>query len=70
MAFVDQAGTVVWPEAPVLPGVTIDPLLQQRGDHRTATVTLEPAKGMAAAFATNTSIGVRPLAAIDDTEFP
>ncbi|CAO0833115.1 Branched-chain amino acid aminotransferase/4-amino-4-deoxychorismate lyase OS=Streptomyces microflavus OX=1919 GN=Smic_06920 PE=4 SV=1 [Streptomyces microflavus] len=25
---------------------------------------------MAAAFATNTSIGVRPLAAIDDTEFP
>ncbi|CAM5466478.1 aminotransferase class IV family protein [Streptomyces microflavus] len=69
VAFVDQAGTVVWPEAPVLPGVTMT-LLQQRGDHRTATVTLEQAKGMAAAFATNTSIGVRPLAAIDDTEFP
>jgi branched-subunit amino acid aminotransferase/4-amino-4-deoxychorismate lyase len=25
---------------------------------------------MAAAFATNTSIGVRPLAAIDDTQLP
>ncbi|MFJ4973007.1 aminotransferase class IV family protein [Streptomyces sp. NPDC088755] len=69
VAFVDQEGTVVWPAAPVLPGVTMA-LLQQQADHRTATVTLAQAKGMAAAFATNTSIGVRPLAAIDDTEFP
>ncbi|MEU8665443.1 aminotransferase class IV family protein [Streptomyces anulatus] len=69
VAFVDQEGTVVWPDAPVLPGVTMA-LLQQQAEHRTATVTLDQAKGMAAAFATNTSIGVRPLAAIDDTEFP
>lgn len=69
VAFVDQVGTVVWPDASVLPGVT-KALLQQQGEHRTATVTLAQAKGMAAAFATNTSIGVRPLAAIDDTEFP
>ncbi len=69
VAFIDQEGTVVWPAAPVLPGVTMA-LLQQQADHRTATVTLDQAKGMAAAFATNTSIGVRPLAAIDDTEFP
>lgn len=69
VAFIDQEGTVVWPDAPVLPGVTMA-LLQQRTEHRTATVTLDQAKGMAAAFATNTSIGVRPLAAIDDTEFP
>jgi branched-subunit amino acid aminotransferase/4-amino-4-deoxychorismate lyase len=68
-AFIDQDGTVVWPDAPVLPGVTMA-LLQQHAEHRIATVTLEQAKGMAAAFATNTSIGVRPLAAIDDTEFP
>ncbi|MFD5443646.1 MULTISPECIES: aminotransferase class IV family protein [Streptomyces] len=68
VAFVDQEGTVVWPDAPVLPGVTMA-LLQQHADHRTATVTLAQAKGMAAAFATNTSIGVRPLAAIDDTDF-
>ncbi|MER5301338.1 aminotransferase class IV family protein [Streptomyces lasiicapitis] len=69
VAFVDQEGTVVWPEAPVLPGVTMA-LLQQHAEHRIATVTLEQAKGMAAAFATNTSIGVRPLSAIDDIEFP
>ncbi len=69
VAFVDQEDTVVWPQATVLPGVTMA-LLRQHGEHRVATVTLEQAKGMATAFATNTSIGVRPLAAIDDTEFP
>ncbi|MFJ6569810.1 aminotransferase class IV family protein [Streptomyces sp. NPDC091292] len=69
VGFVDDEGTLVWPQAPVLPGVTVA-LLQQHTEHRTATVTLEQAKDMAAAFATNTSIGVRPLAAIDDTEFP
>ncbi|MEV7499805.1 aminotransferase class IV family protein [Streptomyces sp. NPDC093018] len=69
VAFVDREGTVVWPDAPVLPGVTMA-LLRQQAEHRTATVTLDQAKSMAAAFATNTSIGVRALAAIDDTEFP
>jgi branched-subunit amino acid aminotransferase/4-amino-4-deoxychorismate lyase len=65
--FVDQDSNVVWPQAPVLPGVTMA-LLQQHAEYRVATVTLDQAKGMAAAFATNTSIGVRPLSAIDDTE--
>ncbi|MFV0132013.1 aminotransferase class IV family protein [Streptomyces sp. HMX87] len=69
VGFVDQEGTVVWPEAPVLPGVTMG-LLRQHVEHRVATVSLEQAKGMAAVFATNTSIGVRPLSAIDATEFP
>lgn len=69
VGFIDQNDTVVWPQAPVLPGVTMA-LLQQRAEHRIATVTLEQAKGMAAAFATNTSIGVRALAAIDDTQLP
>lgn len=69
IGFVDQNGTVVWPQAPVLPGVTMA-LLQQRAEHRITTVTLEQAKDMAAAFATNTSIGVRALAAIDDTQLP
>ncbi|MCX4549612.1 aminotransferase class IV family protein [Streptomyces sp. NBC_01387] len=67
--FIDRDGTVVWPQAPVLPGVTMA-LLQQLVKHRIATVTLEQAKGMAGAFATNTSIGVRPLSAIDDAELP
>ncbi|MFD7027437.1 aminotransferase class IV family protein [Streptomyces sp. NPDC059917] len=66
VGFVDADGGVVWPQAPVLPGVT-RALLQQRAAHRVAPVTLEEAKGMAAAFATNTSIGVRAIAAIDDT---
>lgn len=69
IGFVDQNGTVVWPQAPVLPGVTMA-LLRQHAEHKVATVTLEQATGMAAAFATNTSVGVRPLSAIDETEFP
>ncbi|MFI0219051.1 aminotransferase class IV family protein [Streptomyces lydicus] len=69
VGFVDQAGNVVWPKASVLPGVTMA-LLQQHAEHCVATITLDQAKGMAAAFATNTSIGVRPLSAIDHTEFP
>ncbi|MGW2917693.1 aminotransferase class IV family protein [Streptomyces angustmyceticus] len=69
VGFVDHDGTVVWPHAPVLPGVTMA-LLQQHAEHRTATVTLDQAKDMAAAFATNTAIGVRPLSAIDDIHLP
>ncbi|MET7286387.1 aminotransferase class IV family protein [Streptomyces sp. NPDC005573] len=67
VGFVDQDGSVVWPQAPVLPGVTVA-LLRQHADHRDATITLEQAEGMAAAFATNTSVGVRALAAINGTE--
>ncbi|MEV3991404.1 aminotransferase class IV family protein [Streptomyces sp. NPDC049837] len=75
VGFIDGDGTVVWPRAPVLPGVTMALLQQQSRQHagaahRTATVTLARAKGMAAAFATNTGIGVRALAAIDDTDLP
>lgn len=67
--FIDQESKVVWPQAPVLPGVTMA-LLQQSVEHRVATVTLDQAKRMAAAFATNALMGVCPLAAIDDTEYP
>ncbi|MGW0844193.1 aminotransferase class IV family protein [Streptomyces sp. NPDC002787] len=69
VGFVDHDGTVVWPQAPVLPGVTMA-LLQQHAEHRVTTVTLDQAKGMAAAFATNTSIGVRAIVAVDETELP
>lgn len=68
VGFVDHDGTIVWPEAPVLPGVTMA-LLQQHVEHRIAPVSLDQATGMAAAFATNTSIGVRPLSVLDETEF-
>lgn len=56
---------VVWPSGAVLPGVTMR-LLQQVHDHTiTAPVNVGDISGMQAAFATNTSIGVRPIAAID-----
>lgn len=66
VGFIDDHGTVIWPEGPVLPGVTTA-LLQQRTEHEIAPVTLTDAKSMRAAFATNTSIGVRAISAIDDT---
>ncbi|MER7089048.1 MULTISPECIES: aminotransferase class IV family protein [Streptomyces] len=67
VGFVDRDGIVMWPQADVLPGVTMA-LLRERAEHRVATVTLDRAKDMVAAFATNTAVGVRPLAAIDTTE--
>lgn len=66
VGFIDGDGTVVWPAAPVLPGVTMA-LLRERVGHQVAAVTVGQAKEMRAAFATNTSIGVRALSAIDDT---
>ncbi|MFF5020253.1 aminotransferase class IV family protein [Streptomyces sp. NPDC001165] len=72
VGFIGEDG-IVWPKADVLPGVTMA-LLQQIGQHHTAPVTLTDAQGMQAAFATNTSIGVRALSSIDDvpmaTEHP
>ncbi|MFD5553769.1 aminotransferase class IV family protein [Streptomyces sp. NPDC127068] len=70
VGFIDTDGTVVWPQAPVLPGVTMALLQEQRADWKTTPVTVNEAKGMAAAFATNTSIGVRAVAAIDDQPMP
>ncbi|MFI0263054.1 aminotransferase class IV family protein [Streptomyces sp. NPDC017056] len=69
VGFVNQDGTIVWPKATVLPGVTMV-LLQQLTEHQVATITLQQAKGMAAAFATNASIGVRALSTIDESELP
>ncbi|MGR8009244.1 aminotransferase class IV family protein [Streptomyces hypolithicus] len=71
LGFVDQEGTVIWPEAPVLPGTTM--LLLQSLDapkQITAPVRLTDIPNMTAAFATNTSIGVRAVSAIDDVQFP
>ncbi|QNP74959.1 aminotransferase class IV [Streptomyces roseirectus] len=66
VGFIDENGTIIWPEGPVLPGVTAA-LLQERTEHKVTPVTLDEAKAMPVAFATNTSIGVRALSAIDDT---
>jgi branched-subunit amino acid aminotransferase/4-amino-4-deoxychorismate lyase len=65
VGFVDTDGTVVWPKADVLPGVTMA-LLQHAQPHATRPVEVDGLTGMQAAFATNTSIGVRPIAAVGD----
>ncbi|MEV5352342.1 aminotransferase class IV [Streptomyces sp. NPDC052693] len=71
LGFVDQDGTVIWPEAPVLPGTT---MLLLRGldtaKQITARVRLTDVHNMAAAFATNVPIGVRSASALDGVQFP
>ncbi|MFJ3975166.1 aminotransferase class IV family protein [Streptomyces sp. NPDC090021] len=69
VGFIDREGSVIWPKAEVLPGVTMA-LLQQQHEHTVTHVTREAAHGMQAAFATNTSIGVRAISTIDSTPFP
>lgn len=60
---------VVWPQAEVLPGVTMNLLSEIHGPSVTARVNLAEVHGMVAAFATNTTIGVRPISAIDGRAF-
>jgi branched-subunit amino acid aminotransferase/4-amino-4-deoxychorismate lyase len=60
---------VIWPHADVLAGVTMHLLKQAHGRTTTAPVRLADLPAMQAAFATNTSIGVRAISLIDDTTF-
>lgn len=65
VGFVDADGGVVWPKADVLPGVTMA-LLQEVHPHAVASVGAEELGRVQGAFATNTTIGVRTIGAIDD----
>lgn len=67
VGFIDADGQVVWPKADVLDGVTMQ-LLQQGDDFSVQPVSRTGLSGMAAAFATNTSIGVRPISRIGTVE--
>jgi branched-subunit amino acid aminotransferase/4-amino-4-deoxychorismate lyase len=59
---------VIWPDAAVLPGVTMALLNNAHdGPLTTASVNLVDLDGMQAAFATNSAVGVRPIASIDHT---
>lgn len=69
LGFVREDGAIVWPDAPVLPGVTMQLLHECHPGMETAPVPLAEVPSMRAAFATNTSIGVRPIHRIDDVEF-
>ncbi|MEV6977722.1 aminotransferase class IV [Kitasatospora sp. NPDC093806] len=61
---------LVWPEAAALPGVTAALLAAAHpGPQRREPVTPAGLGGFVAAVAVNAGVGVRPLAAIDDTPF-
>lgn len=61
---------VVWPSGEILPGITMR-LLKQVHDHTiTAPVSYRDIPGMRAAFAANTTIGVRAISAIDNLQLP
>jgi len=67
--FIDADDRLIWPEAPTLPSTTVH-LLQQLRESRTAVVRLDDLPHMRAAFATNVSVGVRPISQIDAVDFP
>lgn len=60
---------IVWPNSEVLPGVTMRLLQQVHDKSVSMPVSLRDCPMMIAAFATNTSIGVRPIAEIDGVRF-
>jgi branched-subunit amino acid aminotransferase/4-amino-4-deoxychorismate lyase len=61
---------VVWPSAAVLPGVTMHLLHQVHDATVTTPVNLLDIPQMRAAFATNVTVGVRPIVDIDGVRFP
>ena len=69
LGFVGRDGMVIWPDAPVLPGVTMQLLQAAHIDTTTRPVRMADLTGMRAAFATNVSIGVRAISAINDVQF-
>lgn len=60
---------VVWPEAEVLDGITMQLIRQVHPDFVIQPVELASLSTMQAAFATNVSIGVRPIKAINEMTF-
>jgi branched-subunit amino acid aminotransferase/4-amino-4-deoxychorismate lyase len=74
VCFLDPDGTVVWPDAPALPGITM--LLAQAGLHELGVrsehreVRLEDLRRYDAAYLTNSIDPALPVASIDDTGYP
>jgi branched-subunit amino acid aminotransferase/4-amino-4-deoxychorismate lyase len=66
--------SIVWPQADCLPGITAELLAQALPGigvpSTTAPVRLKELASARAAFATNSSVGVRPIQSIDSTTFP
>ncbi|MFF7125275.1 MULTISPECIES: aminotransferase class IV [unclassified Streptomyces] len=70
IGFVDEAGQVVWPDAEILPGVTMRLLRTAHAESTTRTVRIAELRSMRAAFATSAAVGVRAIHGVDDTRFP
>jgi branched-subunit amino acid aminotransferase/4-amino-4-deoxychorismate lyase len=73
IAFWD-GGRVIWPEAPMLAGITMQVLrlgMRRLGiPDETRRLTGESLNGMRAAAATNSHCSAQPIAAVDETAFP
>lgn len=59
-----EGDEIVWPQAPVLPGVTMALIQQERPGHR-RRVNMTDLDRYTAAFVTNAAVGVRGIASID-----
>lgn len=59
---------IIWPDAPVLPGLTME-LLRAANPSHYRTIRIEEVPSFPAAFATNAAVGVRAIARIDDHDF-
>jgi branched-subunit amino acid aminotransferase/4-amino-4-deoxychorismate lyase len=69
VGFVD-GDQVVWPDAEVLPGVTMRLLQQNDSPPAIRAMRLSDLAQMTGAFATNAATGVRPVGSIDSTGWP
>ncbi|GAA2014449.1 aminotransferase class IV family protein [Nocardiopsis rhodophaea] len=67
IGFVDERDRVVWPKAAMLPGVTMR-LLHDVYDSLAEPMVFDDLRHVRAAFATNSSVGVRPIRAVGDVE--
>lgn len=69
VGFID-GDRVLWPHAESLLGVTMRLINQARDEHvSTAPVTLADLPEIDAVFATNAAVGIRPVTAIDDSNW-
>ncbi|WP_198587004.1 aminotransferase class IV [Glycomyces xiaoerkulensis] len=65
LGFIDVDGTVILPDQPSLPGVTLQLLCEALDKHgigwRERTIRVDDASAMTAGFVTNAAVGVRPV---------
>ncbi len=67
VGFVGSDGSLVWPSADCLPGITMRLIDQARDKNlTTARIALSDISNFDAAFVTNAAVGVREVAAVDD----